>query len=565
MCPDGSPVAGATVCAFDVDAWWWWISKEQVGCATTKTDGSFEIEFTRCCGWFPWWWWETREWLLDPYLVDRITAAFKDDSSIRTLPRATPQPCLAIFDQLLASAATSSRAGRVASLAARSNLAATGAAIDPLELEPLRAKLLEVLPREVLPIWPWYPWAPWWNCGANVIFQVTQNCSGQVNTIVNQTFADTQWDIPANLNVTLTSNSQACCAYSCSDQDCPEGNCLVPSDICDINVGSVGGNVGNSALPAQLGLAYPGTQDRPFAGLVNLYGLLGDAVILDYYEFQYSTTGLPGSYVPLPSAAIEPFSRQVLVVLPGPVFTWPYVGFGPTPISDGTTTHNVIETIHHYEAIHGPQTWDALTHDLLFVLNSANVLANGSYYLRLVGWQRPGISGNLTNETILPVCDPNPKDPAVNNYWVVTLDNQAPGNTDPTGQPCGLHTCTDQPISDIIQVAIQHKDGSTTPVEGCGVVCIVDTDLLVVDFAAYDPDGFLASYGLELLYGVDLSVDLLSLGTPVASPIAPVWAAGATGGVPILLPRCSWVPIMPVPWPRALLRPSGTAVRCGCP
>ena len=29
VCPDGSPVPGATVCAYDVDWFWWWRSKQQ--------------------------------------------------------------------------------------------------------------------------------------------------------------------------------------------------------------------------------------------------------------------------------------------------------------------------------------------------------------------------------------------------------------------------------------------------------------------------------------------------------------------------------------------------------
>jgi hypothetical protein len=530
LCPDGSPVAGATVCAFDVDAWWWWTSEEQVGCATTGMDGSFSIEFTRCCYWWPWWWWETREWLLDPYLVDRITAAVKDDYKIPSLPRATPQTSLAIFNQILASATRATRAGRIASVPVKANLA-VAAPINPLELEPLRARLMEVLPKEFpLPIWPWYPWHPWSDCGANIIFQVSQTCGGQVNTVVDETVANTRWDIPNNLNVTLTTNSEACCAFSCANEGCPEGNCLVPTDICDVNVGSVGGNIGSSSTSAQVGLAYPGTQDRPFAGEVNLYGEFGDAVNVDYYEFLYSTTGAPASYVPLPLAAISAFSRQVLVVLPGPVFTWQPVTFAPNTISDGVTNHYVIETIQHYVNNNGPQTWDALTYNLLLALNSANVLTNGTYYLQLVGWQRPGYIGNLVNPATVPVCDPNPADTPVDNYWVVTLDNQAPGDTDPSGQPCGLHICTDQPISDIIQVEILHDDGTTTPIVGCGVVCVVSTDQLVVDFAAYDPDGFLYSYSLELLYGVDESVDLLSLGTPVASPIAPSWAPAPPAG-----------------------------------
>jgi hypothetical protein len=180
------------------------------------------------------------------------------------------------------------------------------------------------------------------------------------------------------------------------------------------------------------------------------------------------------------------------------------------------------------------------------VLNSLNTLANGTYYLRLVSYVRPGYSGNLTlantdnpgNPGILPVCDPNPDDPRVNNWWAITLDNQAPGDTDPSGQPCGLHICTDQPTSAILQVAIL-SDGTSTVINGCDNVCINPTDLLQIDFAAYDPDGFLDSYGLELLYGVDQSVNLLcsapfpscspafsswSLGP---SPIAPAWAPGA--------------------------------------
>jgi hypothetical protein len=175
------------------------------------------------------------------------------------------------------------------------------------------------------------------------------------------------------------------------------------------------------------------------------------------------------------------------------------------------------------------------------VLQSLNTLANGTYWLRLVGWQRPGYTGDLTNPAILPVCDPNTQDPAVNNWWVVNIDNQAPGNTDPSGQPCGLHVCTDQPTAAILQVAIVHSGGGSTIVQGCQTICINDTDLLQIDFAAYDPDGFLYSYGLELLYGMDQSVNLLcsdlcpslacnpcfSSWSLVPSPMAPSWAPAA--------------------------------------
>jgi hypothetical protein len=171
------------------------------------------------------------------------------------------------------------------------------------------------------------------------------------------------------------------------------------------------------------------------------------------------------------------------------------------------------------------------------VLQSLNNLANGTYWLQLVGWHRPGYTGNLTDPITLPVCDPNTQDPPVNNWWAVNIDNRAPGNTDPSGQPCILHTCTDQPISAILQVAIVGSSG-TTVIEGCDNICIADTDQLQIDFAAYDPDGFLYSYGLELLYGLDQSINLLcTTGAPgclpasaaaswslTASPIAPAWA-----------------------------------------
>jgi hypothetical protein len=413
--------------------------------------------------------------------------------------------------------------------ALKGNVASVSGAIDPAALEPLRKQLLEVLPREFpICIWPWCPWWPWWDCGANIIFQVTQNCGGQTNTIVDETFANIRWNVPTNLNVTLTANDQACCAYGCSNPaDCPEGDCIVPTDICDINVGSIGGNLGNVSLPSQVGLAYPGVQDRPFAGYVPLFGIFGSSADVDYYEFQYSTTGVAGSFNPLPLAAVGGFSRLILVVKPGPIFTWVPVPFNPIQISDGVTNHNVIETIRHYEANNGAQIWDSASHDLLLELNTENVLANGTYYLQLVGYQRPGYAGNLTDPAVLPVCDPNPEDPPVLNQWVITVDNRAPGNTDPSGQLCGLHTCTDQPLSAIREVTIQHLVGGSETVGPCGLVCVSPGDLLIVKFVAYDPDSFLDSYGLELLFGSDQSVDLLTLGTPVPDLTAPVWAPAA--------------------------------------
>ena len=539
LCADGSPVVGATVSAFDVEAWWWWFSQELVGTAVTDATGSFEIDFTRCCGWWPWYWWDLREWLVDPYLVEQISAVVKQSPNLGPLPAAVPSPSLEVFQKLLVSAARTSRVGVLANVVRPAgNLVDT--AVDPQALNGIREQLGAILPKEFpLPIWPWYPWYPWLECGANLIFKATQVCSGQTQTIVAETVVDTRWDIPNDLNVTLTANNLACCAYNCGSNDgnCPEGNCIVPSDICDINVGSIGGNVGAVAsTPAQVGLYAPGLQDRPFGGAIELFGTFGDAVNVDYYEFQYATSQA-GPFAPVPLAAAGGFDRQVLTVLPGPLFKWVPVAFPVNTISDGSTNHNVIETIAHYEANYGSQSWDAATHDLLIVLQSLNTLPNGTYYLRTVGYVRPGYAGDLAlansdnpgNPGILAVCDPDASDPKVNNWWAVTLDNQAPMPTDPSGQPCGLHVCTNQPLSDILQLTLMHNDGTSTVIQGCQTFTIDCTDQLQIDFAAYDPDGFLDYYTLQTLYGVDLSVDLLSLASTVygPSPIAPAWAPAA--------------------------------------
>ena len=78
VCADGRPVPGATVKAFDIDGFWWWISKQFVGSDVTGIDGTFQISFTWCCGWWPWFWWNLRRWELDPILSDKIIELLKD-------------------------------------------------------------------------------------------------------------------------------------------------------------------------------------------------------------------------------------------------------------------------------------------------------------------------------------------------------------------------------------------------------------------------------------------------------------------------------------------------------
>jgi hypothetical protein len=559
VCADGNPVPGATVCAYDVDFWWWWWSKESVGCATTDINGAFEIDFTRCCGWWPWWWWESRTWLLEPSLVDSIAAIVREDPKFAQLPIPSPKPNLAVFNKLLSARDALARPSLSRFGQPRAPTPARGPAllpstgtIDPSTLDALRTRLLQVLPPapelEQLRLWPWWPWSPWWDCDADIVFQVTQNCGGQDTLIVNETVWQTRWDIPTNLDVTLTANDQACCVFSCADPaDCPEGSCLVPGDICLDNVGSIGGNLGAPPVPDNnfIGLLNPGLgvsqnydADRPYAGSIQLEAIIGDTV--DYYELLFYDAGAatpstplptppsPIPYAPLPVPAFGGFNRKVYDPITN---TWPVVAFPVNTYSDGTTDHLVIETTHHYDAAHGAQLWDPASYGILAYLNTLNTLANGTYFVQARGWTRPGYTGNLTDPEILPVCERKDTD----NYFVVTVDNQVvtAAPTDPNGLPCGngIHVCTGQPEAAILQVAILHQ-GSNVPIviEPCDNVCIVDTDQLVIDFVAYDPDAFLAYYTMTLFYGDYAPIDLVALAGAAglsASPIAPAWCPPA--------------------------------------
>jgi hypothetical protein len=592
VCPNGTdPVPGATVCAFDVDWWWWWWSKHPVGCATTAADGTFEIDFKHCCGWWPWWWWEHRIWQLNPHLLDRILALLRQDPRFVKLPIPSHNPSLDIFQQLLQWSAAGGRSMQPAPPLLRGAKAASGSTFDPASLDSLREQLLKALPPAPefaqLKLWPWYPWYPWWDCDADIIFRVTQNCPGKESVIVNETIWDTHWDISTDFDVTLTANDQACCTgTNCTDNSCHEGICLLPTDICSSNVSFIGGNEGAiSASPVGMlnpGLAlqpcgscepwtiYSCYADRPFAGSVPIYGVFGDKSDVDYYEFMmyYAGDGTPGNGVaaypdpvvppsplpvpPIPSSSYSPlltpafggFDRLHLVFTPTP--HWSYVPFHVQTMSDGATDHYVIESRAHYEKVNGTQLWDSGSFDLLGVFNSEN-LADGTYYLQVRCWKLSS-SGFLTPypaatigdpNPILPICgteDPNatPPETPTPNYWVVTINNQLAtlGPTDINGLPCGagtVHLCTGQPETAILQVQIQHEDGTTIPIGPCDNVCIVKTDQVLIDFVAYDPDGYLAYYTLDVVYGASQINDLLHLASSnlAASPLVPSWTYAA--------------------------------------
>ncbi len=548
-CANGLPVPGAKVCAYDVDWWWWWSSKQQVGCATTDVNGAFEIDFTWCCGWWPWYWWLQRSWFLEPILAERISRLLRQNSSFTKVPHPTPQPDPAVFHSLLGkagapSSAVASAPGsfNLAGLKAPASRTAKAPQIDPSALDGLRKQLVTQLPASDeftrLRLWPWWPWWPWWDCTPDIIFTATQDCQGVEKVIVDETIWDARWDIPTDLNVTLAANENACCVTGSTCLD--GGDCGFISDVCEDNLDGIGGNSGLSSGASQVGFlnpggilnAVPGTpsveNDRPYSGTIPLRGCLGDTV--DYVEFLYNTTGFGGTFNPLPAAAVAGFNRSYW---DNGIHKWVPVPFPFTPISDGSATHNVIETLPHYEANNGAKLWDSFTVNFLMQLVTQNVLADGTYYLRMRGWHRPGYAGNLATPVDLPVCGSETL-----TGVVVTIDNHlvTVGATDLNGHQCGggtVHQCTTEPDTAVLAVQILHNDGTTTDVGACGNVTIRETDQLVIDLAAYDPDPHphLRNYELTLHYDVNLETNLLNPALPgwslIPSPVAPAWAPAA--------------------------------------
>jgi hypothetical protein len=535
-CVSGDPVPGAKVCAYDVDWWWWWWGYQPVGCATTDVNGAFEIDFTWCCGWWPWWWWARRVWFLEPTLAERITRVLREELKLTKIPPPGPNPDPAIFEALLGESGPSPAPLRrlLASATQKAAPALRAARVDPAALESLRPRLVAKLPPnpefERIRLWPWWPWRPWWDCTPDIVFKATQNCRDTERLIVNETIWDARWNIPTNLSVTLTANEEACCVTGSTCLD--GGDCGFISDICEDNLDFIGGNPGMNSGAAQAGYLNPGlvsvNGDRPYAGTVPLRGCVGNTV--DYYEFLVSTSGFGGSFSELPAAAAGGFTRSFW---DNALHKWVSVPFPFTAISDGTTTHNVIESLPHYEANNGAKLWDAFTVNLLMELITQNVLADGTYYLRMRGWTRAGYSGNLSSPVDLPVCGSTDL-----TGIVITIDNHlvTAGPTDLNGHRCGsgtVHVCTTEPDTEVLAVTILHHDGTSTDVGACGSVRISDTDVLQIDFAAYDPDPnpHLRNYELSLQYDVNLSTNLLNpalAGWSLSpSPIPPAWAVPA--------------------------------------
>jgi len=512
VCPDGSPVPGAKVSAFDVDFFWWWSSINQVGSTVvTDVNGHFTINFRWCCGWFPWWWWELRFWQLNPILVDKIQPVLQLNPTLR-FPE--PSPKLELHVPGITTQVTTRTAAIVAVPAVRPPALPTAAALPALtKLEPstipaLRERLTAALPHvpelEALRIWPWYPWTPWFDCAPDIIFRVTQNCGGgEEKTIVNETVFQTRWDIPTQLTVTLVANDQACCLPKHDPP--PMGDCALITGVCGdpgIISAEIGGNPAHPGGPD--GFEDPGGADRPFSEVFTINGQLGIDPQTAYYTIEYRPHGV-GAFVPVPAAALQGFTRGYFDATAPFPNEWFYPGF---PVQNFGTPNNVYESRSHYEAMHPPNNWGSVAGRTWFL--NVNTLASiqtfgnfpdGAYDFQIRGFKALA-NGDLDPTDlgkVLPGCG-DPKGDT--NSLVLFIDNR---NVGPQ-QPGNVHINTTEPDCGITKVII-----GGSGIDPCGSQGVKPGESFEVDFFATDnPDGHLDHYEMNMLWGLGNIVDLLS-------------------------------------------------------
>ena len=518
VCPDGRPVPGATVCGYDIDWWFIWSSKQQVGCATTAADGTFTLKFTWCCGRYPWWWWfQMRPWTLDDTLSDLVRRRLGSDV---TLPLGPPtgQPSLSVFERLL------SDHGK-GLIGERGRLLAE---LDPEQLETARTVLVKTLPEapelENLQVWPWAPWNPWRDCAPDLVFTASQDCGRGPVTVLDEGPSSTRWDIPDQLQVTLVASDLACCRPDDHGDDC-----LIVDQVCSHGMQLVAGNLAAPATPTEVaGYLVTTTDgvdqmlDAPFGGSVPVYQNPSDLLGVDYYALEHSVDdGL--TWLPLPAGVAAGFSRTWML-FPGP--STGSASFATIPVG----AYEVYQTRRSFQDTTfgdwdpvGDRFWLSTNYDLVSPLDTTK-LADGVHRFRVVEFTQT-TPGEFSGPTPVLGCDG--QNPA---GFVLAIDNRviSPIGHDPAHHcGAGVHTCTAEPDTHILSVRVGGVE-----VGPCDTIALSD-GAVEIDFLAHDPDGHLGSISLTSHYGVSGLVDLTAAGTVVSldgGPDATTYAAALAGG-----------------------------------
>ncbi len=516
-----APVPGATVEAYDVDCFFIWCHRDLIKSATTDISGNFTIQFRWCClNWRPW---LVKNWAIDPELYSRVHEVLGNAGIPLPPVPPGPDPDPVFLQQLAAQAGLAPKAMA---------LAVPGIIDAPVSAEALRVVLPASAKLASLHVWPWWDWN---DCAPDVVFRVTQVCGDQLRVIHAETNAQTRWDIPTSLNVTLLANDQACCLPVCRDPECPE--CLKLTFVGCTPTNLIGTMAGPPDLRGygRFDLSY----DQPFYGSLQMRGGVGSDV--DYFKVQVSRNG--GAWADLPVPAFDGFSRSYWdgansVVAPAPAFT---------PILKNGRT--VMITRKHYEVLHpaiprfgGSVIW--YDYDTLFYFNTlANpgLTPDGLYQLRFVGYTADAADNIIPlSERILPTCGQT----ATETVYI-RIDNQAMIHAPSTPlHPCGpgtVHTCTNEPDCYIRKICVNEGIADEHCISACDIVKLAATDTLTVHFTATCPptveDGHLGGYWLRAEYGVSqvFYIGTGLHGTFAADPtfeVGPDYASALLQGAP---------------------------------
>jgi len=516
--PDGNPVPSAQVSAYNVDWFWWWSAVQQVGpTATTDPTGYFSIDFVWCCGWLPWYWWELREWRLDPVLVEKIDAVLKLSPGLHVSP---PSPELSL--QL--TNVNPDVLPRGKSLGPQPSVAPHQ--LNPSTLPGLREQLLKMLPTapefERFCLWPWCPWTPWFDCDPNIIFQVTQSCGGLSNVILSENVWQARWDIPTNLSVTLTANSDACTIPPPPCQ--PDGSCFLFTAACSVPASDIG--ITGSGVLA--GLADPGSDDRPFTGQVVVSGQFGydsaDLDYADYYGLQYRPAG-SSTWSAVPAAALQAFTRIYFDATQPFPNQWFYPPFAPQlfPLSGSPGQFvTAYESRQFYEQSNPPNNWGNVLSgrswtynvDVIAVIDTAGFFVDGPYEFQIIGYTLQKDGSLLSNKALAGCGQPGPGGDNYNNDFTLYFANPTSSETNP-------------------DAVISSVSFNGNPLAACGIQTLPANVpfSFAAQFTASDSEGFLDSYSLQLQYGGNAPIPLVSCGC--ALPPTPTCGLSAASGVEV--------------------------------
>jgi hypothetical protein len=528
--PDGNPVPSAEVTAFNVDWFWWWSSTTPVGSAVTDPTGHFTITFEWCCGWLPFYWWELRDWRLDPVLVDKINSVLELNRQLRvSAPSVTPVLGFTELNpQPLPPRAASAQVRFLQSdftpqgHASGARVVAPPVAVNPATLPGLREKLLTSLPsvpefERFFCLWPWCPWWPWLDCDPNIIFKVTQSCGGLSKIILDETVWQARQNIPTELNVTLTTNADACTIPPGPGQ--PEGDCFLFTVACDVPASDIGLTCATDDLN---GLAFPELSDRPFTGSVSLWGQFGTSAQADYYAITYrplQACSPPSSvpFEPVPPAALAAFQRIYFDATQPYPNQWFYPDFPPqTKAVSGGGTATVYESRQFYQTENDvPPNWGNVMSgrswtynvDTIAVIDTDGFFTDGVYEFQVVGYTA-NADGSLELVGPLAGCGkPSPAGLNDNNDFALRFANPtSPAETVPSA---------------VISSLVFTVSGSKVTLPACGILTVKDGEILQsldITFTASDAEGFLDEYYFTLQWGSNAPT---VIGASASGPPAP--------------------------------------------